>query len=287
MRIFKAADSLARFLSHQAEHHNARIGFVPTMGALHAGHLSLMAAAQQDNDLTVCSIFVNPTQFNDPQDLLKYPRTIEADIQALIAQGVDVLFLPEVDEVYPSHWQTPHFDLHPLDTVLEGAYRPGHFDGVAQVVHRLLYIVQPHRLYLGQKDFQQWRIVDALIQQLSLPVELICCPISREADGLARSSRNVRLTPDQRHEAPFLYQVLHHIQSQTPHQPVDVLRQWGQQQLQSHPSFRLDYLDLVDGYTLQPVQDWAASPLIIACLAAYMAEVRLIDNLILIDRRPK
>lgn len=286
MRIFKEAAALSTYLQQQAQQ-SARIGFVPTMGALHAGHLSLMAEAQQDNDLTVCSIFVNPTQFNDPNDLLKYPRTIEADIAALIQQGVEVLFLPEVEEVYPSDWQTPHFDLNPIDTVLEGAYRPGHFDGVAQVVHRLLHIVQPHRLYMGQKDFQQWRIIDALIQQLVLPVELVCCPIARESDGLAMSSRNVRLTPHQRQSAPFLHQVLQHIASQTPAQSPAQLRTWGQTQLKQHPDFRLDYLDIVDGGTLMPVQNWAESDLIIVCLAAYLAEVRLIDNLILIDKRTK
>ena len=209
MQIFTSATQLAAHIQEVSQETTATIGFVPTMGALHDGHLSLLRQAQQRGNTTVCSIFVNPTQFNDPADLAKYPRPIAHDLDLLAAANCDIVFLPTVEEIYPNGtvWANP-FVFGQLTTVMEGAHRPGHFDGMAQVVKRLLDIVTPHYIYMGQKDFQQQTIVKSMLQQMKSPCQLVCCPILREPDGLAMSSRNVRLNADERLLAPMIYKVL-------------------------------------------------------------------------------
>lgn len=258
------------------------IGFVPTMGALHAGHISLIEAAKKGTDLVVVSIFVNPTQFNDPKDLEKYPITLEADTEKLEAAGVDVLFLPSVLEIYPDEASRhSHYDLGYLDTVLEAAARPGHFKGVALVVKRLLEIVTPHKLYMGQKDYQQLQVVRKLIQDLEMGIELIPCPIVREADGLAMSSRNVRLSGEHRTAATQLSKALFELKHSAANTPLPEAKALALAHLNSHPLVDVVYLETVDGHTLQPVATLADAPEVAALLAAKVGGVHLLDNIIL------
>lgn len=255
------------------------IGFAPTMGALHSGHLDLIRHSKAHNACTVCSIFVNPTQFNDPKDLEKYPRTPEKDLAMLESVGTEVVFMPPVEEIYPPGLETTlQLELGQLDKVMEGAFRPGHFQGMAQVVKRLLDIVQPDRLYMGQKDFQQFSIVGHMIRQLNLPVELVMVPTVREADGLAMSSRNVRLSEAQRAAAPVIYQTLSWAKTQLGIQPIAEIEAEAMQRL-SLPEFRPEYFQIVDGRTLLPVVEPAEHEWIVACVASWVGEVRLIDNL--------
>lgn len=255
------------------------IGFAPTMGALHSGHLDLIRHSKAHNACTVCSIFVNPTQFNDPKDLEKYPRTPEKDLAMLESVGTEVVFMPQVEEIYPPGLNTSlQLELGQLDKVMEGAFRPGHFQGMAQVVKRLLDIVQPDRLYMGQKDFQQFSIVGHMIRQLNLPVELVMVPTVREADGLAMSSRNVRLSEAQRAAAPVIYQTLSWAKTQLGILPIAEIEAEAMQRL-SLPEFRPEYFQIVDGRTLMPVVEPAEYEWIVACVASWVGEVRLIDNL--------
>lgn len=255
------------------------------MGALHTGHLELIRMAKNDGCLALASIFVNPTQFNDPKDLEKYPRTPEIDAELLIEAGCDVLFMPPVEEVYPPGVDlTIELDFGLLDKVMEGEFRPGHFKGMATVVNRLLDIVRPHKLYMGQKDYQQLSIVRDMIRQLALPVELIMCPTVREPDGLAMSSRNVRLSPEMRAAAPVIHQTLQWAKTaleadfsreEIQAQAMDKLRTAG---------LSPEYFELVDGVTLAPISEKGAIGMngsIVACTAAFAGEVRLIDNLVL------
>lgn len=253
-------------------------GFAPTMGALHEGHLELIRMAKRAGDLAVASIFVNPTQFNDPNDLARYPRTPERDIRLLHDAGCDALFMPPVEEVYPPGLDTTvRLDFGPLAAVMEGAFRPGHFAGMASVVKRLLDIVQPRRLYMGQKDFQQLTIVRDMLRRLKLPMELVMCPTVREADGLAMSSRNVRLSAEMRAAAPVIYRTLLHAREAFRQRPADAVQQEALAALQA-AGLRPEYFELADGITLQPVQHYADSPFVVACTAAWAGEVRLIDN---------
>jgi pantoate--beta-alanine ligase len=256
-----------------------QIGFAPTMGALHSGHLDLIRHSKAHNACTVCSIFVNPTQFNDPKDLEKYPRTPEKDLAMLESVGTEVVFMPAVEEIYPPGLETTlQLQLEQLDKVMEGAFRPGHFQGMAQVVKRLLDIVQPDRLYMGQKDFQQFSIVGHMIRQLNLPVELVMVSTVREADGLAMSSRNVRLSEAQRAAAPVIYQTLSWAKTQLGIQPIAEIEAEAMQRL-SLPEFRPEYFQIVDGQTLLSVVEPAEHEWIVACVASWVGEVRLIDNL--------
>jgi pantoate--beta-alanine ligase len=255
------------------------IGFVPTMGALHQGHLELVRHSKRENELTVCSIFVNPTQFNEASDLASYPHTESKDVEALLKVGCEVVFMPMVEEVYPSGTHvTPAFDFGSLDKQMEGAFRPGHFDGVAQVVHRFLEIVKPHRLYMGQKDLQQLLIVGSMIEQASLPVQLVRHPIVREDDGLAMSSRNMRLTPDSRAAAPRIFQVLKGAKEDLGRLPVSAIQEKALQILSHTPPLRPEYFELVDGQTLEPIEDPTQHESIVACTAVWAGDVRLIDN---------
>ena len=284
MYIFNTAASL---MSHLAAYRNAnpteKIGFVPTMGALHEGHLSLIATAQADCALTVCSIFVNPTQFNDPADLEKYPRPIAQDIALLKAAKCDIIFMPSVADIYPdgTGWQNP-FAFGALVEVLEGAHRPGHFDGMAQVVKRLLDIVQPSFLYMGQKDFQQQTIVKSMLAQMRNRTELVRCPIFREANGLAMSSRNVRLSATERYEiAPRIYESLCLAKAQkNTHTPAQV-RQNTLDFLNKTPEFTTDYVEIVDTTTLLGVKNWSDSQETVMCMTVRLGDVRLLDNMIL------
>ena len=278
MLIFKKVADLRRLLDSR----EMPVGFAPTMGALHQGHLELIRMAKNEGCLTVASIFVNPTQFNDPKDLDKYPRMAEQDAALLLSVGCDVLFIPSVAEVYPPGIDlTIDLDFGPLDKVMEGEFRPGHFKGMATVVNRLLDIVKPQKLYMGQKDYQQLSIVRNMIRQLRLPVELVMCPTVRETDGLAMSSRNLRLTPDMRARAPRIHQTLLWAKEALENGKSASDIQVGAMAQLTEAGFHPEYFDIVNGITLLPVNSIYDSPSIVACTAAFAGEVRLIDNLIL------
>ena len=254
------------------------VGLVPTMGALHAGHASLVDRSVKENDVTVVSVFVNPTQFNDPNDLQKYPRTLEADCALLEQHGAAIAFAPSVEEVYPEP-DTRQFSYAPLDTVMEGKYRPGHFNGVCQVVSKLFDMVKPDRAYFGEKDFQQLAIVREMVRQMHFPLEIKGCPIVREADGLALSSRNKRLTPEQRTEALQISQTLFASVEYAKTHTVPETKQFVEDRIAAAPGLRLEYFSLVDGNTLQDVSAWDDSAYIVGCITVFCGEVRLIDNI--------
>jgi len=253
------------------------IGFVPTMGALHEGHLALIQQSKHENDLTVCSIFVNPTQFNDANDLAKYPRTEEMDAKKLASVNCDILYLPSVAEVYPSDWVSPHFDFGHLDSIMEGKMRPGHFKGMAQVVYRLLYLVRPSRLYMGQKDLQQFTIIKHLQVQFNLGFELVCAPIVREADGLAMSSRNIRLNPSERSTAPVIYQTLKAALN-NQFSSIESYLNFANNKLKE-AGLLVEYIQVVDRNTLLEITDWKQSNHKAICVAAQLGPIRLIDNI--------
>lgn len=283
MFVFKTVSELQQYLNSRRAN-GEQVGFAPTMGALHLGHLDLMRHSKAQNACTVCSIFVNPTQFNDPKDLEKYPRTPEKDLAMLESVGTEVVFMPAVEEIYPPGLDlTLQLDLNPLDQVMEGAFRPGHFQGMAQVVKRLLDIVQPDRLYMGQKDFQQFSIVGHMIRQLQLPVKLVMVPTVRESDGLAMSSRNMRLSSEQRQAAPIIYQTLEWAKSQLELRAIAEIETEALQRL-NLPDFRPEYFQIVDGKTLQPITNSTQHDWIVACVASWVGEVRLIDNLVLAQK---
>lgn len=279
MTIFKTARDLSDWLATAATAGRSA-GFVPTMGALHEGHLSLIACSKAADELTVCSIFVNPTQFNNPDDFQNYPVTIERDIELLLGAGCDALFLPSVAEVYPSGHVKKHYDLGPVETVLEGAFRPGHFQGVCEVVERLLDIVQPARLYLGQKDFQQCMVLRRLLALTGKDrqTELVVVPTLRETDGLAMSSRNLRLDAEQRLRATAIYRALDSVRRQFGKAVNRDLEAEATRQLEAL-GFRVDYVALCEPDTLLPLQ--AATRPAVVLAAAFLGPVRLIDNLVL------
>lgn len=282
MQLFKRVSQLQAYLAAERVNNRA-VGFVPTMGALHNGHLSLVRASLAKNQITVASIFVNPTQFNDADDLQKYPRTPGKDLILLAKVGCEVVFLPEPEDVYPPELDTSlEVDLGGLDLPLEGAQRPGHFAGVAQVVKRLLDIVQPDRLYMGQKDYQQQLIIKRMVSELSIPTEVIAVPTEREADGLAMSSRNVRLTPDLRQRATLLNQTLTGARQRLrAGEDVPNIEAWALAEL-TQPGFRPEYFSLVNGNTLQSIpKGTPLPPLVVACTAVWAGDVRLIDNAVL------
>lgn len=254
------------------------VGFVPTMGALHDGHISLITRCVAENDLCVASVFVNPTQFNDKADLERYPRTPEADCAMLQAAGCDVVFMPTVQEMYPEE-DTRQFNFGSLETVMEGKYRPGHFNGVAQIVSKLFDAVQPHKAYFGEKDFQQVAIIRAMVEQLNYPIQIIACPIIREESGLARSSRNTLLTDEQRKKAALIAQVLTKSTTFVHSKSVSATIDWVEEQFKDDAEFRMDYYEIVDGNSLQPVQNWKDSEFIVGCIAVYCGKIRLIDNI--------
>jgi len=263
-----------------AQRPGAAHGFVPTMGALHEGHLELVRRARRENDLVSCSIFVNPIQFNNPEDLEKYPRTLEEDLRMLKGAGCDLVLVPSVEEMYPAP-VTEKYDFGELETVMEGKYRPGHFNGVAVVVKKLFEIMEPSRSYFGEKDFQQLRVIQTLVAMESLPVNIVPCPTVRESDGLAMSSRNRRLSKDERAIAPLIYLVLNEVSKQAGKTPVDELKQWAITQL-SGSGFVVDYFEIASAITLQPVTQWNYTDPSRAFVACFLGNVRLIDNMELI-----
>ncbi|WP_418969126.1 pantoate--beta-alanine ligase [Alistipes putredinis] len=254
------------------------IGFVPTMGALHAGHRSLVERARRECATVVVSVFVNPTQFNDKTDLKNYPRTPEADLRLLEEVGADYVFMPSVEEVYPEP-DTRTFDFGMIDKVMEGATRPGHFNGVAQVVSRLFDLVKPAKAYFGEKDFQQIAVIREMVRQLRIPVEIIPCPIVRGEDGLALSSRNTLLDTDHRTAAPYIYKVLKAAVEKSHQTTPDQLAAWVTAQVESNPLLKVIYFQVVDAATMQQVRTWEESPVIQGCIAVQVGDIRLIDNI--------
>ena len=278
MIIFKKASQLTDYIKKQKSTLE-KVGFVPTMGALHQGHLSLMQTCIQENDISVCSIFVNPTQFNNAEDFKNYPITIEKDIEQLIKAKADVLFLPSLEEMYPPGFVKKHYELGPIENILEGFYRPGHFQGVCQVVDRLLEIVEPHNIYLGQKDFQQCMVINKLLTITGRDESrLHIVPTMREKDGLAMSSRNLRLNQDQRELATFIYQELQFIKDNLVTYPFDELKKIAETHL-IQKGFQVDYVEIANADDLSTTNLDSAK--IVALIAAFVGNIRLIDNLVL------
>jgi pantoate--beta-alanine ligase len=278
MKLFTTISEMQNYLlSQRAE--GKSTGFVPTMGALHQGHLTLVNRSHTENDLTACSIFVNPIQFNNREDLEKYPRTLNSDAKLLEAHGCDVLFAPEAAEMYPEN-ETPFLDIEfgMLDKVMEGKFRPGHFRGVAIVVKRLFDIVQPTRAYFGKKDFQQLAIINHMVKSLSIPVEIIPCETVREPDGLAMSSRNMRLTITERNLAPKIYEILLNVKNSVGKIPVPELREWAIKKIEEDPALKVEYFEIGDKDSLMPIVHWNHKQQAMAFTAVLLGNVRLIDN---------
>jgi pantoate--beta-alanine ligase len=280
MLIFHTVQQLQQYLRQQKQK-GLSAGFVPTMGALHQGHLSLIEQCKKTTDLSICSIFVNPTQFNDPKDFEKYPVTIASDVEILLKAGVHILFLPSVKEMYPNGTsESSEHDLGFLDIVLEGKYRPGHFQGVYQVMHRLLNIVKADHLFMGQKDYQQCMVISQLISTENVPTTLHIAPTLRETDGLAMSSRNMRLSKDQRQTAVAIFQTLNEMKKQLQPGPLQKIKEDATVFLTSK-GFRVDYTEIAHAETLQLIDYWNGNDDLVALIAAYIGEVRLIDNMLL------
>lgn len=254
------------------------IGLVPTMGALHAGHASLVKRAVAENDVVVVSDFVNPTQFNDKNDLLKYPRTLDADCKFLEECGASFVFAPSVEEIYPEP-DTRQFSYAPLDTVMEGKFRPGHFNGVCQIVSKLFLIVEPTRAYFGEKDFQQLAIIREMVRKYPFNLEIVGCPIVREADGLALSSRNARLSDEQRIQALQISKTLFASVEYAQTHTLAETKAFVESAISTAEGLRLEYFEIVDGNSLQTVCDWKDSSYIVGCITVFCGEVRLIDNI--------
>lgn len=282
MILFKKTGDLHKWLDGQRKKRK-KIGFVPTMGALHKGHISLIERSSKSNQVTVCSIFVNPTQFNDPKDYEKYPVTIEKDIELLENAGCDVIFMPSVTEMYPEGLDlTMHYDLGYLETILEGKFRPGHFQGVCVVVHKLLEKVLPDNLYLGQKDYQQCMVITKLVDLIGLKNEITIniCPTLREPDGLAMSSRNIRLKEDERKKAVAIFQSLLFIRDNLKKGDLSVLKHEANSLLTKN-GFKTDYIEIAGANDLSLVNEWDGKIKLVAVAAAFLNEVRLIDNMLL------
>ena len=252
------------------------IGFIPTMGALHDGHLSLVRAAKENNDIIVVSIFVNPIQFNNPDDLKKYPRTIERDSAMLEEESCDAIFYPSVEEMYPKAI-TKKYDFGALENVLEGEFRPGHFNGVAVVVAKLFDIVRANQAFFGKKDFQQLAIIRKLVEIDKIPIEIIACDTKREEDGLAMSSRNIRLSAEERKQAPLIYQTLQMVKENKENKSPEELEALALNLLEG--VFKPEYFKIANGHSLQPISKWADTDYPVALVAAFLGDVRLIDNL--------
>lgn len=267
----------------RAELNNCRatgksIGLVPTMGALHQGHASLVERAVAENDVVVVSIFVNPTQFNDKNDLKNYPRTLEADCALLEKVGASVAFAPSVEEMYPEP-DTREFSFAPLDTVMEGACRPGHFNGVAQIVSKLFYAVEPDRAYFGEKDFQQLAIIRKMVSDLGFKLQIVGCPIVREADGLAMSSRNTLLSAEERERALTISRTLFASLDFAKNNSLAATKEFVENAINETPGLELEYYQIVDGDTLQEVSEWSDTNYAVGCIALFCGKIRLIDNI--------
>ena len=280
MIIFKKASDITNFLI-KAKEQGTLTGFIPTMGALHQGHISLLNTSKSVDSLSVCSIFVNPTQFNDSKDFDNYPSTLEADIDQLEKNGCDVLFLPSVTEMYPDGTKNMFtYDLGYLETVLEGKFRPGHFQGVCQVVHRLLNMIPADHLYLGQKDYQQCMVIKKMIEITGLKIDVIICPTLRETDGLAMSSRNVRLKEADRKKALKISETLYFIKNNIKPGSLETLQKTAIHNLTSE-GFKVDYIEIANADTLELLKSWDGKTPMVALAAAFLGDVRLIDNMLL------
>lgn len=295
MIVFYSVSEITNYLNKQRDL-NKMIGFVPTMGALHQGHISLINKAKSECELIVSSIFVNPTQFNDFNDLKNYPRTLEKDFKLLEAANCDIVFAPEILEMYTpkelelkkqniedkSWTEGKEVDFGMLEKVMEGAQRPGHFNGVAQVLSKLFRIVKPHKAYFGQKDFQQLAIVKSLVKQLGLKIEIIGCPITRETNGLAMSSRNERLTIDEREKASLISKTLFKVQELQNEKTVSELKTFVESEIKQEPQMQLEYFEIANIETLKPIPDSDYAKNAVACIAIHLGQIRLIDNVTLV-----
>lgn len=255
-----------------------KVGLVPTMGALHAGHASLVKRSVKENDVTVVSVFVNPTQFNDKNDLEKYPRTLDADCRLLEDCSATFVFAPSVSEMYPQP-DTRRFSYAPLDTVMEGAFRPGHFNGVCQIVSKLFDAVKPHRAYFGEKDFQQLAIIREMVRQMKFDLQIVGCPIVREEDGLALSSRNARLSAGERENALNISRALFKSRTFAANHSVNETQKMVEEAIAAAPGLRLEYFEIVDGNTLQKIANWDETSYAVGCITVFCGDVRLIDNI--------
>jgi len=278
MKVFKEKLPL---IKHLDLHKGADIGLVPTMGALHAGHLALVAQAVKENDYVVVSIFVNPTQFDDQNDLNAYPKTLSNDLQKLAVLGDKIyVYTPEVKDLYPHKTKAESFDFGTLENTMEGASRQGHFQGMATIVYKLLASFMPTRAYFGEKDYQQLSIIHALVAQKKLPISIVDCPIVREEDGLAMSSRNARLSKEQRAVAPLIYQTLLQAKTLKTEKKIPQIKQWVETFFKSHPAFELDYFCIANEQSLQPATSLGAEEKMRAFIAVKLGDIRLIDNVI-------
>lgn len=277
MKVFSTIAELCKQLDSD-RNAGKKIGLVPTMGALHNGHLQLVKTSVANNDVTVVSIFVNPTQFNDKNDLLLYPRTLDKDCQLLESVNCDYAFAPSVEEIYPTE-DTRTFHLGKVAEVMEGKYRPGHFNGVAQIVSKLFDIVNPDNAYFGEKDFQQIAVIRAMAAQMGYTFNIIAVPIVRESDGLALSSRNTRLTESQRRNAPKIAETLFKSRTFAASHTVSETQKMVEEAIEDAPGLRLEYFEIVDGNTLQKVSSWEDSQYVVGCITVFCGEVRLIDNI--------
>ncbi len=283
MILFRKAGQLSDYIRKQRSATRS-IALVPTMGALHQGHVSLVEAAKKETGFVACSIFVNPTQFNDPRDFQKYPVTIEQDIYLLEKNNTDLLFLPDVKEIYPQGSERlEQYDLGYLETILEGKYRPGHFQGVCQVMYRILRITEPDDLFMGQKDYQQCMVISRLLELMQSKTVLHTCPTKREPDGLAMSSRNMRLNETARKKATGIYQSLDYLKKNLHSGDLSGILAVARDILLKH-DFRIDYVEIADAATLEPVSNWNGKQQLVALIAAFQDDVRLIDNMILTDQ---
>lgn len=294
MIICKTRKQLKKYIEEQ-KFRNKSIGFVPTMGALHPGHVSLVKSAKAQTDSVVCSIFVNPTQFNNLSDLEKYPRTLESDCLLLKAAGCDAVFVPEIEEMYSEQelelkkqgvedqsWaEGKTIDFGGLARVMEGEFRPGHFNGVAQVVSKLFKFVEPNKAFFGEKDFQQLAIIRSMVKQMDFLIEIVACPTLREPNGLAMSSRNERLTKEQRERASLISKTLFAVKELASTKTVVELKAFAENQIKSEPQMKLEYFEIADVETLQPVLELKKNKEAVACIALQLGDVRLIDNVIL------
>ena len=280
MKVINKTSDLQAIIE-QLKNDGKSIGLVPTMGALHKGHLSLVKNSISNNDITVVSIFVNPTQFNNPNDLASYPRTVEKDLELLQTVGCDIVFAPEADDIY-SKSETDsrfEFDFEGLDKVMEGKFRPGHFNGVVQIVSKLFDLVRPDRAYFGEKDFQQLAIIRLMTRRYNLPIEIVPCPIVREDSGLALSSRNSLLKDNEKQVAQHIYAVLNESRQFVPQTEVEELKQCVIAAIEQKPELKVEYFDIVDGHTLKSIGKWDESDYVVGCITVFCGNVRLIDNI--------
>ena len=280
MKVINKTSDLQAIIE-QLKNDGKSIGLVPTMGALHKGHLSLVKNSISNNDITVVSIFVNPTQFNNPNDLASYPRTVDKDLELLQTIGCDIVFAPEADDIY-SKSETDsrfEFDFEGLDKVMEGKFRPGHFNGVVQIVSKLFDLVRPDRAYFGEKDFQQLAIIRLMTRRYNLPIEIVPCPIVREDSGLALSSRNSLLKDNEKQVASHIYAVLDESRQFVPQTDVEELKQCAIAAIEQKPELKVEYFDIVDGHTLKSIGKWDEYDYVVGCITVFCGNVRLIDNI--------